>query len=126
MKRFAAHYLFTPPDKTFLMHYVELDNANRITGIFPLTNEIANTTFFNGILLLFNRKIFPVEFLRTLKNNSKQAPSLSIFQLLKNKNFPAVDINRAVFLYILEGIDLPTLRLNTNDIHNVLSIKYLN
>jgi hypothetical protein len=54
MKRFAAHYVFRFPDELLKLHYVELEEDNRLRGIFPLEKEMAGTVFYNGIL-------FPVE-----------------------------------------------------------------
>ncbi|GHT77445.1 hypothetical protein AGMMS50262_18470 [Bacteroidia bacterium] len=56
MKRFAAHYVFLPPDNLYKLHCVELDDGNRLQDIFPLTEEIASTTFYNGTLLVLKAK----------------------------------------------------------------------
>lgn len=34
------------------MHYLELDESNRVGGIFPLREEIAGTAFYNGIIFV--------------------------------------------------------------------------
>lgn len=34
------------------MHYLELDAEGRFVGVFPLEQEIANTEFYDGTLLL--------------------------------------------------------------------------
>ena len=52
MKRLAAHYVLMPDDTLLKQHYVELDDENRLLGVFPLNKEIANTLFYNGILML--------------------------------------------------------------------------
>ena len=52
MKRLAAHYVLLPDDRLLKQHYVELDDENRLLGVFPLEREIANTVFYNGILLI--------------------------------------------------------------------------
>ena len=52
MKRLAAHYVLLPDDRLLKQHYVELDDENRLLGVFPLNKEIANTIFYNGILII--------------------------------------------------------------------------
>lgn len=50
MRRIAAHYVYW---RQFCrMHYVELDDEGRLTGVFPLDGEIAGTEFYDGTLLL--------------------------------------------------------------------------
>ena len=48
MKRLAAHYVLLPDDRLLKQHYVELDDENRLLGVFPLEKEMANTVFIMG------------------------------------------------------------------------------
>lgn len=48
MRRVASHYVYW--NGLFRMHYVELDDAGCLTGIYPLEGEIAGTEFYDGIL----------------------------------------------------------------------------
>ncbi|MDR2683557.1 MAG: hypothetical protein LBB64_06790 [Dysgonamonadaceae bacterium] len=50
MKRWAAHYVLLPDDRLLKMHYVELDDDNRLLGVFPFDREMANTVFHSGTL----------------------------------------------------------------------------
>ncbi|MDL2243646.1 hypothetical protein LJB84_02260 [Bacteroidales bacterium OttesenSCG-928-J19] len=52
MKRLAAHYIFQAPDALLKLHYVELTDDNCLVGIFPLEREIAQTSFYNGTLII--------------------------------------------------------------------------
>lgn len=52
MKRLAAHYILLSPSEDFKLHYIELTDDNRWVGIFPLDHEIAQTTFYNGALIV--------------------------------------------------------------------------
>ena len=52
MKRLAAHYVLLPDDRLLKQHYVELDDENRLLGVFSLDRERANTVFYNGILIV--------------------------------------------------------------------------
>jgi hypothetical protein len=104
-KRFAAHYIFLPPGKVFKLHSVELDENDRIQGIFPLDKETARTSFFNGILLLSKQEIVPGQLLQTLKEEKQKYPEASVFKLLENRNLPEIGEKDVVFLYHLNGID---------------------
>ena len=48
MRRVASHYIWFR--QLYRMHYVELDSQNRLVGIFPLSEEIAGTEFYDGLL----------------------------------------------------------------------------
>jgi hypothetical protein len=115
MKRFASHYLFFPPNEVFKLHYIELDENNCFQGIFPLEKEIAQTSFHNGILLPFKQEISPKHLLLILKGKEQTNPEKSIFQLLEDQYFPEIGKNDAVFLYILNGIDLLTAKFCTSN-----------
>lgn len=51
MKRLAAQYILLPDNRLLKQHYIELQN-NQLTGVFPLHKEIANTVFYNSILVI--------------------------------------------------------------------------
>ncbi|MCL1938331.1 MAG: hypothetical protein FWF52_08055 [Candidatus Azobacteroides sp.] len=109
MKRFAAHRIFLPPDMVFPLHVIELDDHHCIQRLFPLENEISQTFFFNGILLLLNQKMILEPFLQTIKNEMLADRSdLSILQFLMQSALPALEKDDPVFLYVLERIPLLT------------------
>lgn len=49
MRRVASHYLYWK--ELYRMHYVELDDAGSLVGVFPLEGEQAGTEFYDGIIL---------------------------------------------------------------------------
>lgn len=49
MRRIASHYIYWR--KWYRMHYLELDAKGRLTGVYPLVQEIANTEFYDGTLI---------------------------------------------------------------------------
>lgn len=59
MKRFAAHFIRTSPDRLYKLHYIELDERNLIRKIAPLESEICSTAFYNGTIFVSNREDFP-------------------------------------------------------------------
>jgi hypothetical protein len=115
MKRFAAHYLFFPPDQRLKLHCIELDENKRFQGVFPLVGEPAATVFVNGIIFPVKRKICPENLLQTLKEEAQSHPEESIFQLLENQHFPEIQLNDTVFVYVLDGIDLLAAKLGTDN-----------
>lgn len=55
MRRIASHYIYW--QRWHRMHYLELDANGCLVGVFPLDQEIANTEFYDGTLILM-----PVDF----------------------------------------------------------------
>jgi hypothetical protein len=70
MKRFAAHYLFLSLDRFYKLHYIELDDRNYIQTIAPLQSEIAQTSFFNGVIVVSNNDFLSAGDLKFLSFNS--------------------------------------------------------
>lgn len=56
MKRYAAHYILIQPYCLLKQHYIELDANDCILKIAPLTEEIAGTVFYDGILIVYPSK----------------------------------------------------------------------
>ena len=50
MRRIASHCIYW--QKWYRMHYLELDAEGCLVGVFPLEQEIANTEFYDGTLIL--------------------------------------------------------------------------
>lgn len=48
MRRIAAHYVYWK--ELLPLHYVELDEHGLLIGIFPLTEEIGGTEFWDGVI----------------------------------------------------------------------------
>ena len=108
MKRFAAHYVFIPPNQTFQLHCVELDEKNGFSKVFPLEKEIANTSFFNGILL-FSKEELSVDFLQRLSFLNS-----AIFQQLESQNLPKIEEKEVVFVYHLDDRIVKKLLISCN------------
>ena len=49
MRRIASHYVYWK--QLLRMHSVELDEKEKLVGVFPLKGEIAGTEFYDGILV---------------------------------------------------------------------------
>lgn len=112
VKRIAAHYIYYPTNGFLKLHYVELNSNNCLSGIYPLLQETANTSFFNGVLLLLKEEYVPSELLLMLKNKNEGQP---IGELLNHCCFEKVDVGARVSIYILDGVDLLSAKLSTSN-----------
>ena len=92
MKRFAAHHVFLSPDNIFKLHCVELDDDNRFQNIFPLTKEIASTSFYNGTLLLIRQADYSENLIR----------STSITDLIKSQHFTEIQKGEVAMVIVLD------------------------
>jgi len=50
MGKVASHFIWCA-DQIYRLHYMEWDQNGRLSGIFPLLEEIAGVAFFNGTLV---------------------------------------------------------------------------
>lgn len=50
MRRIASHYVYW--QRWYCLHYVELDAAGCLVGVFPLEQETACTEFYDGALTI--------------------------------------------------------------------------
>ena len=60
MSRWATHFLLLGT-KAYKMHCLELDAAGNLQRYFPLTEEIAGTSFVEGILLAVPALLAPTQ-----------------------------------------------------------------
>lgn len=57
MKRFAAHRVyFALHDELCVMQVVELDDAGKVASIFPLLEEVRNTEWIGGVIIVASKK----------------------------------------------------------------------
>ena len=56
MKRFAAHYLWTPQTGLQKQFVVEVANEGNVLRTFPLTEEIESVEWYPGIICLLPKK----------------------------------------------------------------------
>jgi hypothetical protein len=101
MKRYAANILWCSPEKIIKNGVLEIDQAGKITGIFSLDtigDEIASTTFFNGIILPFKPEFITIN------------QSQNIYDILKKqfekKNVTGFTFGKKSSSWLLEGKDI--------------------
>lgn len=100
MRRIASHYIYWR--KWYRMHYLELEADGRLTGVYPLDQEIANTEFYDGTLL-------PVLVGQTFHSTDKfsLAEWLAVTESVTENSF--------VHIYRLSGISPAASEFGTNN-----------
>lgn len=113
MRRIAAHYIYC--GRVYRMHYLELDEENRLRGMYPLTEEIAGTAFYDGILIplpVNGKQAADEAFLFSLKGNLSFTGKESVFEVLAARGIadgacPGVPVR----VFLLNGISLTASEL---------------
>lgn len=106
-RRFFAHYLCYK-DQIYPKHILSLNDNNQVCEIQPFTNEIANTLFYNGILIVSSKMFHSHldEFLFTLKKQLRMSgisiPQAIIENSIYHKYIP--DMQDSCSLY-----NIPTI-----------------
>jgi len=121
MKKFAAHYVFSGPEKLQAKRVVCLDDSGCIHSIQPLEEETAATIFLNGVLcpafsLPGSDKILSIEEASNLlKRIWLSNPLLPINELLAfYTSGNELKIGSRVSLWCIENIDFKKLLLQEN------------
>lgn len=93
MRRIASHYIYWR--KWYRMHYLELDAKGRLTGVYPLVQEIANTEFYDGTLLPVPSDItFPPVGVSSLAEWLAVTDSVTIDSLVQVCHLPRISRRR--------------------------------
>ena len=117
MKRLSAHYIAFPVQKIHKLHYIELDDQMQLKSINPLTNEIAGTSFYNGVLLVVNAASFPPhkEFNSIWESFCTQFPEAAFSEFMEYLQLEEITEGDRVTIYHLDGIDLLSPKLRANN-----------
>ncbi|MDH6357649.1 hypothetical protein [Parabacteroides sp. PF5-9] len=97
-RRVAAHYIWF--QGIYKMHYLELDETHCLLTIRPLEEEMANTEFYNGIIIPLPRELDIQE--ETLIDHWKRFTQ-------------EVEPGQPVQLYHLQGLSQTAAELGTNN-----------
>jgi len=121
MKKFAAHYVFSGPEKLQAKRVVCLDDSGCVLSIQPFEEETAATVFLNGVLcpafsLPGNDKILSIEeALDLLKRIWLNNPLLPINELLAYcTSGNGLKTGSRGPLWCIENIDFRKLLLQEN------------
>jgi|GEM_PF-2385137 len=116
MKRYAAHYIILSPDEIYKQHYIELNHDRVIVEVAPLTEEISDTAFYNGILLpVFSDSVFSREFPGIMSDYFLTYPQKNIIDLLKSLSIKVSVGEASVILFQLDCIQLLPSEFGTNN-----------
>jgi len=117
MRRFSAHYIAFSVQNIRKLHYIELYDQMQLKNISPLTNEIAYTSFYNGVLLVVNTTIFSSsqELNAICENFLKQSPSATLSEFIEHLQLEEITEGDLVAIYHLDGIDLLSTKLRANN-----------
>ncbi len=98
MRRLAAHYVWYK-DVLFL-HYIELADDGTLAGVFPLTEELAGTAFYDGILIPVPADFRPLPFALPEE-----------WRMFSGE----VSVGSRVAVYRLSGLSAAAAKLGTSD-----------
>ncbi|SEG19319.1 hypothetical protein SAMN05444001_11937 [Parabacteroides chinchillae] len=117
MRRIASHYIYC--HQVYKMHYLELTDEGLYMGLYPLTEEIAGTEFYDGILVPVSSQekqiysdLISIPFGRN-SNFSRKEFIFSYLDLIKVSL--QVEKERPVRLVLLNGSPLTATELCTNN-----------
>lgn len=117
MRRVASHYVYW--NELFRMHYVELDDAGCLAGIYPLEGEIAGTEFYDGILfpVVEGGKIFHADGTKIpCRWKCGSMPVESASDAYRKLGLPqAAEIGKAAVLLLLGGVPLAAAEFGADD-----------
>ena len=112
MKRYAAHYILVQPNCVLKQHYIELNDNNCILKVAPLTEEIAGTAFYDGIIFPSSLEQINQPMLVELQIQKNYN---SFTEVLFNSGIIASEHDSPVFIYQLRGIDLSSPEFGASD-----------
>jgi hypothetical protein len=116
IRRVASHYIFW--HHIYKLHYVELDEDDCFLGIYPLEQEIENTKFYDGILILsLPEKAASVpQQISFIKGESMIDHEASLTNALAYHDCSTgVEIGSRIALLLLEGVSLTATELRTDN-----------
>lgn len=114
MSRWAAHFLVLGT-KAYRMYCLELDAEGKVRHYFPLTEEIAGTTFVEGILVAVPASpTFAQEEIRRLLPSGHLPDYPSLAAHFAGNLFPVPDIGEKVRLFQIRLHPLSASELRTD------------
>ena len=114
MQRFASHYIVG--QQIYKLHFIELDEERCIKDISPLTEEIAGTAFFDGLIIpvsISKQKQWDNLWKDIQKENPIDYPSL--FQTINRIELPLFSTQESVRLFQIRMNPLTASELRTNN-----------
>ncbi len=113
MRRIASHYILG--QKAYKIHFIELDERGFVKAISPLTEEIAGTAFFDGLIIPVSQsrqKQWENLWKEIQKENPIDYPSL--FQTINRIELPLFSREESVRLFQIRMNPLTASELCTD------------
>lgn len=117
MIQIAAHYIYYKAP--FRMHYIVLDDAKRVKGVYPFEEELAMTVFVDGLVfpVIESKASSAEDILQELIHLQMFHPAATVFDLLALMPFvvAAADTNESVVLFRVHGCNFSSPKFSTDN-----------
>lgn len=115
MSRWAAHFVIVG-ETIYRMHCLEIASSGNLQGIFPLTEEIAGTSFLDGILLAVTASsVLTEKEISQLLWRNKISEYSMLLSYLQQQSFVAPALGEKIRLFHIQLHPLTASELSTNN-----------
>lgn len=115
MSRWAAHFVIVG-ETIYRMHYLEMASSGNLQGIFPLTEEIAGTSFLDGVLLAVTASsVLTAKEISQLLWRKKISEYPMLLSYLQQQSFAAPALGEKLRLFHIQLHPFTASELSTND-----------
>ncbi len=115
MSRWAAHFVIVG-ETIYRMHCLEMASSGDLQEIFPLTEEIAGTSFLDGVLLAVTASsVLTEKEISQLLWRKKISEYPMLLSYLQQQSFMAPALGEKIRLFHIQLHPLTASELSTND-----------
>lgn len=115
MSRWAAHFVIVG-ETIYRMHCLEMASSGDLQEIFPLTEEIAGTSFLDGVLLAVTASsVLTEKEISQLLWRKKISEYPMLLSYLQQQSFVAPALGEKIRLFHIQLHPLTASELSTND-----------
>ena len=115
MSRWAAHFVIVG-ETIYRMHCLEIASSGDLQEIFPLTEEIAGTSFLDGVLLAVTASsVLTEKEISQLLWRKKISEYPMLLSYLQQQSFVAPTLGEKIRLFHIQLHPLTASELSTND-----------
>ena len=118
MSRWAAHFVIVG-ETIYRMHCLEIASSGDLQEIFPLTEEIAGTSFLDGVLLAVTASsVLTEKEISQLLWRKKISEYPMLLSYLQQQSFVAPTLGEKIRLFHIQLHPLTASELSTNNIRS--------
>ena len=115
MSRWAAHFVIVG-ETIYRMHCLEIASSGDLQEIFPLTEEIAGTSFLDGVLLAVTASsVLTEKEISQLLGRKKISEYPMLLSYLQQQSFVAPTLGEKIRLFHIQLHPLTASELSTNN-----------